>query len=594
SVTINFTIDTVLPGVSFLTPLNNLNQTGNFTINATVTDSNVNSVWYRWVNDSSQTGVSGRGNWTAMTGGTPTTFNSTFTNLTVIPALLDGNFSIELNVTDRAGNQNTSVYIQLILDNNAPVIVATGSNTTSSLTKINLTTDFVVNLTIVDNSTWAMPLGLVNSTNINGSAFRLENATFNGSWIGMAFATTVLSNANYNRTNGSFTFSSVANGLYDIRFMVNDTAGNQNTTVQVSNVMLDNVAPGVTLSAPNLTPTPAGGSGISGNLTFNASVSDNLPVNISMSNTSIQGNKFGVFYRFESTSVTTAWLPMSTDSFQAQSVGQPHNVVFNASNVTTTLTDGDYRLRINATDSAGNQNTSVYVDITVQNGGSSLGARNLTFAEGLWNGFANSSSGSYTFTVNTTANATCRYSLDTDLDTYNDMTNTMSNNVSRAHSISFGSFRDAAAAGHTLYYACKDVSGNFTKVGGERSTFTFGIDTRNRWNVTIPGKTDSKWPNYFQPAASGSSNGWSSFVLATGALEQTTLSSPGTYNVTSVLSSLMSGTAAGNFTRIYAYTASSNSWETFLAGRTGNTFINFTNQTTYWLNITAVERLEIN
>ncbi|MBI3036455.1 Ig-like domain repeat protein [Candidatus Woesearchaeota archaeon] len=591
SVTVNVTIDTVVPSVSFVSPANNQNRSGNFTVNATVTESNIATAWFRWVNDSNGASAGQKGPWVTMTG-TSTALNGTFTNLTVTPALFDGNYSIELNVTDAAGNQNASIYIQLILDNNQPLIAAMGA-----LGKTNQTGDFVVNLTINDTSSWNMPLGRINTTNINGSAFRLENATFNSSWFSLQFATTDITNENSNRTNATFTFSTVSNGLYNIRFMVNDTAGNQNNSVQVNNVMLDNVAPSVAFSVANVSPAPSGGAGIAGTMTFNATITDNLPVNISITNeTSVQGNKFGIFYRFESASVTTSWFPMSaTNATIFTSATQPNNVAFNGTNITTTLADGDYKVRINATDSAGNQNTSVFAEITVQNGASSVKAKNLTFLEGVWNGMANSSTGVYTFLVNTTANATCRYSLDTAVTYYDDMTSTMSNNVSRAHRINFGSQRDIASGGHTMYYACKDISGNFTAAEGAASQFQFGVDTRSRWNVTIPGKTDSKWPNYLQAAPStASANGWSSFVLSTGQLADTTLVSPGTYNVTRVLASLMDGTAAGNFTRIYAYTANTNSWETFIVGGTSNTLTNFTNQTTYWINATATERIEIN
>ncbi|MBI2581181.1 Ig-like domain repeat protein [Candidatus Woesearchaeota archaeon] len=598
TVTINFTIDTVLPtNITVIQPLTGINRTGNFTINLSVNESNIDTVWFRWVNDSSGATAGHRGPWVPMTQGTVGMFNSTFINLTVAPVLLDGNYSIEFNVTDRAGNQNASTllnstpFAQLVLDSNAPLIIATGSLAGNTS---NLTGNFFVNLTINDTSTWNMTVGKLTTRNINASAFRLENTTFNSSWLNMDFATNDMTNADSNRTNATFTFSSVPNGLYNIRFMVNDTAGNQNNTVQVSNVMLDNVAPSVAMSVSNLSPSPTGGSGISGSLSFNVTITDNLPVNISIGNTnSTQGNRFGVFYRFVSASLTTSWLPMNTTSF-SESITAPHKVVFNATNGTSALADGDYQLQINATDSANNQNATVYVDVTLQNGGSRVQAKNLTFFEGIWNGFANSSTDTYTFLMNTTANATCRYSLDTSATDYDAMTSTMTNNVSREHRIAFGPRRDVGASGHTLYYACKDVSGNFTAAGGAASQFPFGIDTRSRWNVTIPGKTDSKWPNYFQAAAGGSANGWSSFVLSTGQLADTTLVSPGTYNVTSVLSSLLSGTAAGNFTRIYAYTASSDSWVSFRVGQTGNTFINFTNQTTYWLNVTTVERLEIN
>ncbi|MBI2142930.1 hypothetical protein HYU20_01130 [Candidatus Woesearchaeota archaeon] len=609
SITINFTIDTVVPfGIRFDFPASQRNQSTNFTINVSVlNESNVNTVQFRWENGTYVDGTSVSANvsdWINMNSyeaGNNTHWNATF-NMTE-GAPVDGNFTIAINVTDKAGNSNTSAlgnannsaFIQLLFDRGRPEVVYVGSLSSSQQTD-----DFVVNMTTKDNRSFSPNApGVFNISNINATAFRLENSTFNGSYQNITFATTDLGNVgNANRTNVTFEFTSVANGNYNIRFWVNDTAGNQNTSVVVSNITLDNVAAGVAFSETNVSPAPSGGAGSSGTITFNATVTDNLPLNISVTNWSQAENAaYGVFYRLENSTLNGSWIPMNTTNFQNQvhnNTGSGHKATFSASNNTAAVADGDYRIRINVTDKANNQNTTQTISVTIQNGGSKVRALNLTFQGGIFNGFANSSTDSYTFLVNTSANATCRYSLDTAITYYDDMTSTMSNNVSRAHSISFGPFRDVAASGHTLHYACKDVSGNFTALDGASSQFPFGVDTRNRYNVTVPGKTDNKWPNYFQAASAGAANGWSSFTLSTLALSDTTLNSTtGGYNVTNVLSSLLQGTAAGNFTRIYAYNASTDTFQSFRVGQTGNSFINFSDESEYWINVTQIERIEV-
>ncbi len=607
SVTVNFTVDTVVPTITLQFPAQMRNQTANFTVNATVTESNINSVAYRWINDSSGNNAGGhRSEWQNMTDGLfATAFNASFNwmdggggNL----SFLDGNYTIQVMITDKVGNvANTS--IALILDKNQPLIA---SPVAATFTDTNQTGSFVINLTINDTGIWNKNLGNINTTNINGSAYRLENATFNSSWFGMAFYTVDQTSTDANRTNATVSNTSVPNGLYNLRFMVNDTAGNTNNSVRINRVMIDNVAPGVALSVTNLTPSPSGGSGVAGTLQFNASITDNLPVNISISggsNISTQSNKFGVFYRFESSSVTTPWLPMGYQTGMTTSA-QPHNVVFNASNATSTLADGDYVLRINATDSAGNQNTSVSVSITIQNTGTGAVLSNQTIQGGFFNGnLVNVSSP--TFIVNTSVNATCLYALDQpSLTTWNLLgglgsSRAMSNNGSAQHNVALGSMLDKAS--YTLRYVCRSRDGgNYTSPNdgsvGAATTLAFGVDTRSNFNVTIPGKTDGTWPNYFQPASAGSNNGWTKFSLSQVAIDNGATSLNGTQggtNVTNVMASLLSGTVAGNFSRLYSHNISTNTWTVFIVGQTGNNFINFTGQDEFWVNVTAVDRIEL-
>ncbi|MBI2141454.1 hypothetical protein HYU16_03445 [Candidatus Woesearchaeota archaeon] len=597
--TVNFTIDLVPPAsVTFVYPANNQNQSSNFTINVSATESNFNTVQYRWINQSTGFSLGNHsGPLTTMnrvtSSGASGTFNATFMNLTDGSSFLDGNYTIEVNVTDKAG-WNTTSFIQLILDKTKPVVQI--SNTTAAGNsvvpnqRINGTVLnqqlLVINVTINDTGTWNLQLGNIVTTNINATAFMLVNRSANpisSNGTAMSLPTTSLGG---NYSNASFNFSLVPNGVYDINVTVNDTAGNINYTI-IQNITLDNTNPSV--KVVNTTPASTGGVGLTGTILINATITDNLGFGPNgIHNTSVNVTLFS------SSGTISASLRME------RSLNEPTR--WNGSVDTTTLTDGDYSAYINVTDVSGNGNNTEFIPITVQNGATNPIVKNLTFLQGIWNGMANSSTDTYTFLMNTTENATCLYSLDTSKDTYNDMlpqstSNTMSNNVSRQHSISFGSQRDIASGGHTLYYSCRDVSGkNAPHTNNVTAQFSFGIDTRSRWNVTIPGKTDNSWPNYFQPAPTQTSaNGWSKFTLSTLTTDASTLASTqGGPNVTNVLASLLQGTAAGNFTRIYAYNSSTNSWTSFRVGDTGNTFINFTGQTEFWINISAVERIELN
>jgi hypothetical protein len=598
--TFNITIDTVAPTVTINSPTAFLNESGNFTVNVTVTESNIDTVFYQWVNDSSgSTVMEHTSRSVEMTEGLDAdTYNATFTNMTDESFnFVSGNYSIRINVSDKAGNNlTTSVFVQLILDPYAPH-VAPVAPAASSLQ----TGDFTINATINDTAQWGQNLGLFNSTNINDTAinFRLENSSFNSSWISLNASTNDLLNLDANRTNRTATFSDFAEGRYDIRFMVNDSSGNSNDTETILNVTLDNTAPGVSISADNVTPTPSGGSGISGSVTFNITVTDTMPINISIANFSdvlgyngtLSDSTYGVFYRYENATLNFSngtWLPMNLVAF---SETEADSAVYNATNDTTLYADGDYTIRFNVTDRAGNQNTTTTLGITIQNGATNPKVKNITFLGGYITG-SDTNQTSPTLLVNTTVNATCKYSLDTPQSDYEDLTSTMGNNVSRQHSTALGFQPDRAANGYSIYYSCRDINGiNSPNLDNATSLFTFSVDTRAFYNITIGTAGNNKVRgDYFAV-------GWNSFALPkTTLLANTGLND--TYNVTEVLNSLGSGDngAASNYTIIYAYNGSS--WASFDPDRSANSFTNFTSDlpsNIYFINISvANERLEIN
>jgi len=586
SVTINVTIDTIPPSaISFVLPTIPANKTGNFSVNVTALDSNVGTVQFRWVNDSSAAVLlSRRGEWTPMSSLNLTLFNGTFTNLTDnYMSFLDGNYSIEANVTDKAG-WNLTTFIQIILDRTSPAVQLVSSAGNSIPPNSILNSSFVVNVTVNDTGNWNMNLGNINTTNLNGSpSFSLINRS----------SSTISSNATImkapdlspggNYSNATFTFSQVPNGVYDINITTNDTAGNVNTTI-IANITLDNTAPSVRVI--NTSPTPGAGNSVSGTIVINASITDNI--------------YFGP-NGIDNQSVVVTFVnltPLTNRSFRMTRNNDGKLDLWNVSVNTANLVDGEYQVYVNTTDKAGNRNATESITITVQNGLGVNTLYNLSFLNGFVSGKTNTiSSRSPILTINTSSSATCKYSLDP-------LSRPLNYSVLPSTTTGTGLFHNGTLGNsvldgaHTVDWLCQDSQGYFvpqTNTSLSVSSGTFTFDTTSNWNVTIPGQTDaSSAGTYFQPATSGQPSGWVSFVLATGPLASSTLASAtGGYNVTNVLASLMAGTAAGNFTRIYAYTASTNSWETFIVGSSGNTFINFTNQTTYWINVTAIERIEV-
>jgi len=116
SIMLNFTVDTVTPGVSFNNPVAGAFKRATFSINVTV-NGTPSSVEYRIVNGSNSTRnvvVIYNSNMTNVGGNY---WNDTF----VITSLADGNYTLFVNASDVAGNINIS-NITFAVDDTAPSI----------------------------------------------------------------------------------------------------------------------------------------------------------------------------------------------------------------------------------------------------------------------------------------------------------------------------------------------------------------------------------------------------------------------------------------------------------------------------------------
>jgi hypothetical protein len=125
----------------------------------------------------------------------------------------------------------------------------------------------------------------------------------------------------------SFDTTSVNDGLYDVRAVATDVAGNATTSAVVANRRIDNTGPSVSVNDP--------GAYVRGTITVSAAASD---AGSGMVSVAIQRAPTG----------STTWTTICTDTTSA----------YSCSLNTTTLADGGYDFRAIATDAVGNATTS--------------------------------------------------------------------------------------------------------------------------------------------------------------------------------------------------------------------------------------------
>jgi hypothetical protein len=128
----------------------------------------------------------------------------------------------------------------------------------------------------------------------------------------------------------SFDTTTVADGLYDVRALATDVAGNITASAMVGNRRIDNTGPTATMGDP--------GGSVRGAVTLTAVATDS---GAGVASVAIQRAPTG----------TTTWSTVCSDTTSP----------YACSLTTTTLTDGGYDLRAVATDVAGNTTTSATV-----------------------------------------------------------------------------------------------------------------------------------------------------------------------------------------------------------------------------------------
>jgi len=172
---------------------------------------------------------------------------------------IDGVYNLTILSNDTAGNRNDTAYVWgVIFDNTVPVIEAANftSVTTGARDRGNHSgRNLVINVSVYDLTA---DIGAV-LFNITNSSSNAQNATYTATRVG----TTDVFRTWINTTD-------FVDGTYNITVYVNDTAGNDNNTAYIGQIIFDNTAPSISQTC---TPDPVNEGAV---ITCSCSASDIL------------------------------------------------------------------------------------------------------------------------------------------------------------------------------------------------------------------------------------------------------------------------------------------------------------------------------
>ncbi|HZQ04091.1 MAG TPA: Ig-like domain-containing protein, partial [Gaiellaceae bacterium] len=427
------TVDNTAPSVTQTDPGANLR--GTVSIGATASDGGGSGI----ATVALQRSPAGAGTWATIGTASSTPYSVSFDTT----AVSDGLYDFRAIATDNAGNQTTSATVtSRRVDNTAPT------------------------------ATMGNP-----GANVRGTVTLTSTTSDSGSGVAsIAYEYSPTGAAGWTATPSSWNTTLVGDGLYDLRVIAVDAAGNSTTSVAVTNVRVDNTAPATSLTDP--------GANLSSTATLAATGTDTGGSGVA-----------SVAFQYSPAGAGT-WTTISTDATS------PYSASWNTSGVG----DGLYDLRTVATDNAGNQTpstvvTSRRVDNTSPTGSltAPTAAANLTgtvtvasnsadagsgvaaalfqyspAGAGIWTTIASDSTAPYSVSWDTTGVANGSYDLrvtttDNAANTFaNTITVVVDNQAPGKPSLSFGSFTNAFQTGSTVYFR-PGASGGFTVTGTSTS-----------------------------------------------------------------------------------------------------------------------------
>ncbi len=271
----NVVVDRTAPDATLDDPGANLRS--HVTLNADATDADgtgVNSVSF-------QHSTAGQDSWTTVSTDTTSPYTASLDST----GLADGSYDLRVFVTDVAGNTSTSVVSSRRVDNTNPAVTLTSPG-----------------------------------ANVRATVALTADASDSGSGVDtVVYQYSPAGQSDWQPTSALWNTTPLTDGLYDLRAVATDNAGNSHASSTVADVRVDNTDPTVTMGDP--------GTSVHGTVTLTSTSSD------------AGSGIAGVAYQYSPagqgswTTTTSAW-------------------------DTSSLTDGLYDLHAVVTDSAGNSAVS--------------------------------------------------------------------------------------------------------------------------------------------------------------------------------------------------------------------------------------------
>ncbi|PIZ50896.1 hypothetical protein COY27_05430 [Candidatus Woesearchaeota archaeon CG_4_10_14_0_2_um_filter_33_13] len=399
-----FYVDNVNPAIQYVAPTETAGTflaKNNILINVTATDTYLTNISIRLYN------ITGLRN-TTTTLTSPNDIN--YTNLA------DGVYYFNATAFDNASNSNSTSTRDITIDTTYPAVVDLRP-TVSSIYNASQTIQVAANITETN-----LASARVNVTYPNGTIQQLT-----------------LTLATGNKYNTSLTIPDLP-GLYNLTFIVNDSAGNTNNT-ETTNFTANDIFPPVVII---VTPTPASNYNANTNVSITANITDQSTISVVLANITLPNSS--IVQQIMSYNSTTGL----------------YNSTFNQ-----TLTTGTYTIRIIANDTYNNVNNTETRTFTVQD--SSVP---LVYLDSPAN-YANLSNRNVTFR--------CNVSDDTGLTNvtlYHNINGTFvanqTNNVSGLNNQTNFTINNINDGTYLWNCLARDTSNNPSFAG---SNFTFSVDT---------------------------------------------------------------------------------------------------------------------
>jgi len=212
--------DTTAPNSSFVSPISGGNYSGNLTLNASVLDFAVNTVFFNVTNSSGNQNAT----YTAAQQGIywNATLNTNNYN--------EGIYNITIWANDSTNNLNKTVVVaNLRIDRTVPVVFV--ANISSPVVGGNYSHTLSLNVSAIDLNS-SIGSVVFNITNFTGK----QNATY-----------TATRNSG-NLFNYTINTAHFPDGIYNVTAWVYDTAGNLNKSALIQQVYFENTAPVVTIT----------------------------------------------------------------------------------------------------------------------------------------------------------------------------------------------------------------------------------------------------------------------------------------------------------------------------------------------------------
>ncbi len=527
-------------------------------------------------------------------------YSSGWCNGSVTISGSNGLYTLNVTLNDTLNNTGSNTTLEVVVDSNVPIITTVGP---SNGTYVNVSTDrrVWVNGTVYDNLKMGANNVTINNTNFGVVTFTAANNTAfnisNTSAISDGYVALLINYTDAAGNNGNATISFTEDNTPPSSISGNTTGTQQpNGTQTITVTVIDNIMTNATITLNYaLKSVGAWSAQTWSTVAMNGTPGTTTTYTATIDTSGLATNSTIGYY--------VSGIDNATNSIQPTTGGNTTTPLANFTIGTTGAIDG-YVLRNGTTTLVSGVTVSDGTRAAVSNSNgyyliSNVPAGTYTVSASATDYVTNLTS-SVTVSVGTTTrfNVSMQYNATGAIDGYVYLTNTTATKINGTATVSAGSGYSTTTDTSGYYKIQSIPAGTYTVSASGNGywnnatgSVTVSVGATTRANVYVTGAESF---NTTLPGTSGTSTtgfwdqGWKNFNFRTGSLFSTT-----NYTVEFLFKSM--GTSGNfNYTSVWRYNATSQTWSSFVPGTSGNTLINISSADQgYWVYLNNTDRVEI-